>query len=186
MISKLKSVIAFLFVMCVTSVSFAQITSDFDKSIDFSKYKTYAFAGWQKDSDKKLNDFDKKRILDALKNELELRGLTFVTENPDATISIFVMVVKKTNTTAYTDYVGGLGYYGWGTGFGSTRTTYSHYDYQEGTLVVDMFDESSKNLVWQGTLQTEVQENPEKREKTIPKKIRKLMRKFPIPYKKIK
>jgi len=36
----------------------AQVTADFDKDADFSKYKTYSFAGWQKDRGAKLNDFD--------------------------------------------------------------------------------------------------------------------------------
>ena len=166
--------------LLLAHLSFSQVTSDYDKNADFSKYKTYAFAGWQNDSDKILNEFDKKRILDALTSEFESRGMELVESNGDATITLFIVVEDKTSTTAYTNYVGGMGYRGgWGWGTGATTTTYSEDDYLEGTLVVDMYDEEGKHLVWQGVMQTEVQENPQKREKTIPKKIKKLMKQYP-------
>ncbi len=121
-----------------------------DKSTDFSKYKTYTFAGWQKNSDQVLNDIDKKRILDAFKAEFASRNMTLVTENGDATVSLYLVIDKKTSTTAYTDFNGGMGYgigmrRGWGMGvggleMGSATTTYNQNDYNEGTLVVDLYD----------------------------------------------
>jgi hypothetical protein len=47
-------------------------------------------------------------------------------------------------------------------------------------LVIDGYDSSSKNLVWQGTLVKTVKSNASKRDKTIPKNIAKLMKKYPI------
>lgn len=174
-------------VLCLATTNvFAQVKSDFDKNTDFSKYKTYVFDGWQKNSDQKLNDFDKKRILEALKAEFDTRGLTLVDNNADAHIALYIVLDKKTSTTAYTNYMGGLGYgprWGWGMGgmgMGTATTTYSDNDYIEGTLVVDMYDSSDKKLVWQGVLTTDVNEKPEKRDKTVPKKIKKLMKKFPV------
>lgn len=165
------------------SPAWAQVRSDYDKNTDFTKYKTYSFAGWQKDCEKQLTEFDQKRITDALKSEFENRGLTLVDKMGDATISIYIVLQKETSTTAYTDYTGGLGYgprWGWGVGMGSATTTYTQNDYTVGTLVVDMYDESSKNLVWQGIIQTTVKEKPKQREKSIPKNIHKLMRDFPV------
>ncbi|WP_255397177.1 DUF4136 domain-containing protein [Reichenbachiella sp. 5M10] len=175
--------------MFVVSLGYAQVKSDYDKNADFTKYKTYSFEGWQKDSDKQLNDFDKKRLLDALKAEFEKRDMKLVTDGEaDAGIALYIVLDKKTSTTAYTDYMGGMGYgprWGWGMGAGGTATTtYSEDDYIQGTLVVDMYDGESKALVWQGILTTDVQEKPEKRDKTIPKKIKKLMSKYPIAAKK--
>lgn len=166
--------------LLLTQLSYSQVTSDYDKNADFSKYKTYSIAGWENDSDKILNEFDKKRITDALTSEFESRGMQLVESNGDAAITLYIVVDNKTSTTAYTSYNGGMGYRGgWGYGMGNTTTTYSEDDYREGTMVIDMYDEESKNLVWQGVMQTEVQENPQKREKTIPKKMKKLMKQFP-------
>lgn len=81
--------------------------------------------------------------------------------------------------------MGGYGYgprWGWGLGAGNVTatTTYSDDDYTEGTLVVDMYDVDSDKLVWQGILTSRVTEKPEKRDRTIPKNIKKLMKKFPV------
>lgn len=174
-------------VLLITTIGFAQIKSDYDKSIDFSAFKTYTFAGWEKDSDKILNDFDKKRITDAMQSELSSRGLNMVSDNADLAITLYVVVNQKTSTTAYTDFNGGMGYGGrWGYGYGmgmgtvSATTSYSENDYQEGTFVVDMYDAVTKKLVWQGIITSIVKEKAEKREKSIPKKIGKLMKEYPV------
>jgi hypothetical protein len=176
-----------LLVVLFTANVQAQVKSDYDKNTNFSKYKTYTFGGWEKESDKILTNFDKKRITDAMAYELNSRGMKYVESGGDAVITLFIVVNQKTSTTAYTNYNGGMGYYGrrgWGMGYGgmgiSSSTTYNENDYLEGTFVVDMYDNTSKELVWQGIITTVVKEKPEKREKTIPKKVKKLMKKYPV------
>lgn len=177
---------ALLTVLVLAQTTIAQVKSDYDKEADFSKFKTYTFAGWQENSDKILNEFDKKRILDALRSEFSKKGMEVVESGGDAIITLFIVVNEKTSTTAYTDFNGGMGYGGrWGWGYGggmgmaSATTTYTESDYKEGTLVVDMYDTSEKQLIWQGVLTSTVNENPKKREKSIPKKIKKLMKRYP-------
>jgi len=185
----MKKLSLFLFTLLVCINIEAQIKSDYDKNTDFSTIKSYTFAGWEKDSDKILNDFDKKRIKDALKNEFSSRGLSPVEGNSDVDITLYIVVNKKTSTTAYTTYTGGMGYYGgrrgWGMGYGGVgmgmaTTDYNESDYLEGTLVVDMFDKDSKDLLWQGIITSVIKEKPKKREKSIPKKIKKLMKEYPV------
>ena len=171
-------------VAVLTSCSSIKVVADVDQTVDFSKYKTYSFLGWQQDSDQILNEFDKKRIHDAFIKEFEARGLSPVAENGDMDVSLFIVLDQKTSTTAYTNYYGGgYGMYsryrgGWGYGYAST--TYSESDYLEGTLVMDVFDGESKKQVWQGVATSTVSENPAKREKTIPVKISALMKKYPV------
>ncbi|TYA57974.1 DUF4136 domain-containing protein [Formosa maritima] len=183
----IKKFTLILLIISLTSISYSQVKSDYDKSTDFTKYKTIAYKGWQKDSDKKLTDFDKKRITDALTSEFSKRGIQIVEGDADAAITLYIVVNKKTSTTAYTSFNGGMGYagrWGWGMGvgmgMGSATTTYDTNDYLEGTLVVDMYDSKSKSLVWQGVITSEVNEKPEKRVKSTPKKIAKLMKSYPI------
>ena len=174
--------------MLFSVAGFAQVKSDYDKEADFTVYKTYSFQGWQKDSDKQLNEFDKKRILDALKAEFDARGMTLVESDADAEVALYLVLDSKSSTTAYTNFVGGMGYgprWGWGMGVGgmgmaTATTTYNEDDYTEGTLVVDMYDSTGKKLVWQGVMTSVVQEKPEKRDKSIPKKIKKLMKEYPV------
>jgi hypothetical protein len=178
----LKTSLTFAFVLAFSG-AFAQAKADYDKNTDFSKYKTYSFAGWQNGSDAILNDFDKKRIHEAFGNEFAARGMKYVESGGDAMVTLFIMTQDKTNTTAYTNYTGGMGYrgrYGYAGGFGTSTTTISESEYTEGTLIVDMYDEGTKDLVWQGILSSTVKENPQKREKSIPKNVNKLMKKFPV------
>ena len=168
----------------IASCSSVKVVADMDKTVDFSKYETYSFLGWQDDSDKIMNDFDKKRVHDAFISEFEARGLKPVKENGDMAVSLFIVVDQKTSVTAYTNYYGGAygGYhrYRGGWGYGSATTSYSEDDYLEGTLVMDVFDGESKDQVWQGIATSTIVENPDKRDKAIPSKISALMKKFPV------
>ena len=145
-------------------------------------------AGWQNDSDKLINDLDKTRILDAFKAEFDARNMTLVEDNADAVVTLFLVIDNKTSTTAYTNYMGGMGMgygYGWGmgmgAGMGTSTTTYSENDYEVGTLVVDVYDAGTKKLAWQGVLQKTINEKASKREKTIPKNAAKIMKQYPVP-----
>lgn len=169
----------------ISSCSSTRATAYYDKEFDFNTLKTYKFLGWQQESGRLVNDFDKRRIYDALQYEFDRRGMTYVEEGAvDAAVSLFVVLDKKTSVTAYNNYYGGYygGYYrpGWGYGMGMSTTNYVESDYIEGTLVVDLFDERSKDQVWQGVLSGVVEENPNKREKAISKNISYLMQKYPV------
>ncbi|MBO3116231.1 DUF4136 domain-containing protein [Winogradskyella sp. DF17] len=184
----MKTINLFLLVFLFSITINAQVKADYNKDTDFEAFKTYRIVGWQENSDKILNDFDKQRILNAINAELEARSMSAVKSNADLDITLFIVVQEKTTTTAYTTYNTGMGYrgrWGWGYGgMGSANTTYSDYDYKEGTFVMDMYNGSSKELVWQGVITSKVNEKSKKREKTIPKNVKKLMKKYPIKPKK--
>jgi len=183
-----KIQVSMFIVVFICATTFAQVTSDYDKTVDFSKYNTYSFAGWHKGSDTAVNSLDLDRLQSAFKDEFSKRGMTLVTENADAILTLYIVIQNKTSTTAYTDYTGGVGVgvagWGWGMGpgmgMGTATTNYSEDDYQVGTLVADIYDASTKKLAWQGVSQSTVQVKASKRDKTIPKKVGKLMAKYPI------
>ncbi len=186
MIQSKMAIATLLFCAVFATTAFSQAKSDYDKDTDFSKYKTYAFAGWQKDSDQQLNDLDKRRILDAFKSEFDARDMTLVKSNPDATVTLYIVLEDKTSVTAYAHYNGAFGYgggFGYGVagpGMASSTTHYNEEDYTVGTLVVDMYDEEGKNLIWEGILNKTLKSNPKKREKSIPKNIGKVMKGYPV------
>ena len=173
-----------LVMLFFTNQVFSQITTDYDKSVDFTKFKTFNFIGWADNSDEQITGLDKDRIIAAFVHEFQSRNLVNDSINPDMAVSLYVVVKNKTSVTAYSNYYGGMGYgrsfgYGYGgAGYGSTN--YSTREYREGTIIIDFFDEKEKSLIWEGILKKEVKEKAKKREKTIPENIRKLMYKFPI------
>lgn len=157
----------------------------------FTKYKTFEFYGWAKESDKILNNLDKVRIEDAFANEFHKRGLSLVESDGDMVVTLFIVVEQKSETTANTTNMGG-GYYGrhygygpgWGWGPSYSTTTVSTYNYKVGTLVCDVFDKSEERLIWEGIGSKSIEENPQKREKTIPYAIAKIMAAYPVAPKK--
>jgi len=172
----------------LTSCSSVSVTADYDKSVDFTKFKTFEYYGWAEESDKLLNDLDKKRIEDAFGNEFYKRGFSFVESDGDLIVTLFIVVEQKTQQTAHTTHSGGGyygGYYGHGPGYGwgpsYSTTTVSSYDYAVGTLVCDVYDKASEALIWEGIASKTIDSNPNTRDKKIPKVIEMLMAKYPVP-----
>lgn len=181
-----------LVVMVLSSCSGIKVTSDYDKSVDFTKYKTFEYYGWAEESDKLLNDLDKKRIEAAFAEEFGKRGLTPVKSGGDLIVSLFIVVNQKSETVANTTSMGGYGgyggyyggYYGHGPGYGwgsgYSTTTVNTYEYQVGTLVCDVFDKASEKLIWEGIGNKTIDEDPSSRDKNIPKAVAAIMATYPI------
>lgn len=180
----MKKITTILLILTVSLIHAQKVSGDYEKTTDFEKYKTYHFIGWQEDSGKLMNELDKERLRMAIETEMEAKGLKRVESGGDMIVSLFIVIDKKTSTTAYSNYYGNMGYgyrrggMGWGNGY--STTTYSESDYLKGTLVFDMFDAQSESLIWQGVATGTIKSNPQKREKSIPKAIKKLMKKYPI------
>ena len=180
--STLLMIIVFIFSIQMNA---QKVTVDLDKDADFSQFKTFTFLGWQKNSDQLMNELDKERMRKAFANEFSSREMVKGGDDSDLAIALYLVLEHKTSTTAYTNYYGGRGYGryyrgGWGWGSGYANTTYSEDDYIKGTLVMDVHDNKTNKLIWQGVVSSTVKENPKKREKSIPKTVKKLMKKFPI------
>jgi len=151
---KLLKVFPILLFFLVASCSSVNVSSDYDKEVDFSNYKTYAF--YKKGIDKvEISDLDKRRILRAIEANLEAKGFT-KSEDPDLLVSIFTKSREKidvynNNYYGWYPYYYGYGYgyggYGPGYGFGYTNVSKS----TEGTLFIDLIDARKKELAWQGT-----------------------------------
>ncbi len=161
-----------------------QVTFDINKDYDLSTYKTYKFNGWDESTSEMLNDLEKGRIEAAFKNEFDTRGILMDGNHPDMYVTLFLVVNDKKSVTAYTNYHGNMGmgwrYGGRGWGMGSATTNYVEDEYRQGTLVIDCYDAESKELMFQGVLRKAIHDKPSKREKGIPKAVKKLMKKYPV------
>lgn len=161
-----------------------------DKNIDFSKYKSLAYYGWSKGSGSLINDSERTQIEKAFGTEFRNRGIEIrtISNEYDLVVSLFLILDKTTNTTAYNSHYGdGLynGQVGFGSGFGIgySGTTYKENDYLEGTLIVDVIDAKTKELIWQGIGKGFVDPDPATREKNIPKSVAKIMSTYPLKLK---
>lgn len=168
------------------------ISYDYDRSVDFTKFSTFAIAEWNEDNSELVDDFTKTRMQNAMRRQMELRGLTEVKENPDMLVDVFIVTTTEEYTTAYTTHVGsgyggwgGYGRYGYGYGYGGmsygvASTQYVEHEKLIGTIVIDVYDERTKKLAWQGLAKGEIDQDSTPTEKGVNNVMDKIFYKYPI------
>jgi hypothetical protein len=156
------------------------INHDYDTSVDFRSYKTFDWieqptspAGNAQQAQQR-SDLLAKRIRNAVNSELGQKGMWRDTGNPDLLLVYHTGVQNKVNVTDW-GYSYGRGYYG---GYGSNIDVYS---YDEGTLIVDLIDTKTKELVWRGSAKKALSSNPspEEVDKTITTAVAAIFSKYP-------
>jgi hypothetical protein len=91
---------------------------------------------------------------------------------------VALVAMEKTSIhQQYDTFYNGFG--GWRRGGGLGESTTSVDNYKVGTLIVSMFDGSSKQLIWKGTSSSDLAGNPEKNTKKLDKDVQKMFKKFP-------
>jgi len=146
-----------------------KITMEFDQSIDFSRYKTFAIRDGQLSSgNPALNSpLIKKQIEADIQNNLTAKGLTMVTSGTaDLNVRYTFGAARKTEVEAYP-----AGWYGLG-------TRYIRVPYAEGTLVIDLRDPTTRSLVWRA-IAAEDKSDATKIQGKIDAMVKKSIEKYP-------
>ncbi len=163
-------------VLALLGVAYAvEVTTDYDHKADFSRYHTYSWIGVRA-GDQLWQD----RIMSDVDNALSAKGWMKVPSGGDAAASAFGRTREQDTLQTFYDSFPGWGWYGWG-GEG-VATTYTEPT-TVGTLTVDIFDGSTKKLIWRGRATDTVSSKPEKNEKKLEKAIADMFKKFPPPEK---
>jgi Domain of unknown function (DUF4136) len=151
-----------------------QVKTDYDRGVNFGQYKTYS---WEQVKTKDALDVD--RIKAAVNTALAAKGWTQVDSGGD--VCIMAVEITSNQQTLNTFYDGFGGGWGWrrfgGGGFGEATTTTETY--KVGTVVVDLFDHKTKQLVWRGSASDTLSNNSDKNIKKLDKGVEKMFKKFP-------
>ncbi len=173
--------IPIVLVLLLTSCNAIRVNSDFDKSVDFSRFKTYAF--YKNGIDKvEISDLDKKRILRSIDNQMQKKGFT-KSESPDLLVNFFT---KERQQVDVNQFNMGWGY-GWGFGWnpwiwGGSQTAISSYS--EGTLFIDLIDANHKEMIWQGEGQGNLSQKTNDKDELINEFVTKILDQYPPVLKK--
>ena len=171
---KIVVVLIALMLLLAGKVSAQQVKTDYDRSANFSQYKTYS---WEHVKTKDALDVD--RIKSAVNATLAAKGWTQVDSGGD--VSIVAVEMTRDQQTLNTFYNGFGGGWGWrrfgGGGFGNATTTTETY--KVGTVVVDLFDTKTKELIWRGTSSDTLSNNSDKNIKNLNKGVEKMFKQFP-------
>ena len=163
-----------LLLFIAASCDSVQVYSDYDKAVDFKPYKTFAFM--KSGIDKvEISDLDKKRILNAIDQQLQAKGMT-KSENPDLLVNIFT---KSREEVSVNQFNAGWGY-GWGWNpwmMGGNQTTVSTST--EGTLFIDLIDAKKKEMIWQGEGIGTLTKNTDKKDEVVAEFVGKILAQYP-------
>lgn len=170
----LAAIMVAALLLTLSSPAIAQdVTTDWDKSKNFAEYHTYYWA--KVDSP---NPFMNQRLQDGVDAELAKRGWS--KQQAGGQVALVALGMSKTKHDLNTFYSGsGWGYGGWYGGGGMGTSTTTTTEYKEGTLVLDMYDSNSRQLLWRGTATDTLSDKPEKNEKKLNKALGKMFDKFP-------
>jgi hypothetical protein len=159
------------------------VRMDYDHSVNFSQYHTYSW-GQVKTSD----PFYVDRIKQAVNQHLQAKGWRLVPSGGAVTIFATDNVHNQKETQTMYDGLGGgwgggwgWGGWGWGGGWGpgigdATTTTTNQ---PVANLVIDMFDSTSKKLLWRCLATEDLSTNANKNTKQLDGDIGKMFKDFP-------
>lgn len=167
---KLGSIV---FLLVASSCSSVVVNADYNKNVDYSKYKSFAF--YKNGIDKvELSDLDKKRVLKFIDIELNKKGLV-KSETPDLLINFFTKESEQVNVNQYN--------MGWGYGFGFGPMMFGGNmgisSYTQGNLYIDIIDAQNKELIWEGEGKGTLTKNTEKKDEVINEFVTKILVQYP-------
>jgi hypothetical protein len=149
---------------CGTSMSVKQ---DWDPDYRFDGIDAYAWLPLH--STQNIGEMRLKRLVDAIDSELAAKGLRLTADDPDVLLVLHVM----------SEAVLDLAQYGYSPGWsqGNSKMT----DLGIGTLMVDVVDAKSRDLVWRAVADGGVDPSasPADQEKRFAKLAKKLFENFP-------
>ena len=112
---KTSSFLLCLLVLCGCST--IEVTHDYDKTVDFTRFKTYAYA--PEALQLPIQELNRNRLIAAVDREMSARGFA-KSESPDVLVDLIVRTAQKQEAIATTS---GPGFYGRGYGYGMGFTT---------------------------------------------------------------
>jgi hypothetical protein len=162
--------VALLGVLLLAGCSTISIKTDYDRGIDFSKYRTF---GWMAHPDKPglkggaNNSFVQSRLKKAVARELEARGFTMTGGGrADLQIALHVDVSGEVKVEHY------------GYGYGHRHKYTKVHKYKEGTFLIDFVDPRLQQLVWRGSASTALA-RPEKSDKQVNEAVHRILAQYP-------
>ena len=162
--------LALLFVSCAP----IRVNYDYEKTTDFTKYKTY---NYYQDIKTGLNELDSKRLINAMDVKLQASGFT-LSETPDFFINIQSQEYHESQRSSVGVGVGGSGRnVGGGVSIGIPIGQAN----MNRQIIIDFIDENGNGLFWQAVSESSFNPNasPSVREEKLKAIVEKVLAQYP-------
>jgi hypothetical protein len=169
---------ALLSLALLAACSSYNVTYDYDVTASYGRFKTFDYYTSKKGTGGTTSLMD-KRVRAAVEQELRAKGFAMETQaDPDFLVTYYPIVKnRKVRTTVRS---------GWGWGYrpfygGGGVATSSVRNYKEGTIVIEIVDFKSNQMIWQGAANGALTglDNPEDANEVVSKAVRDILAKFP-------
>lgn len=167
--------------LLLTACSGFAVHYDYDARAGYSNYKTfdwYAASRYAKDQAKGVsNPLMDRRVKNAVEKELTTRGYTLEAKaDPDFLVTYYPVYRERRYATA--THVG-WGFRPWYGGMGTTVVRENIY--KEGTIVLEIVDFKSNQLVWKSAAEGALTglENPEDADEVVSQAVHQMLDHFP-------
>lgn len=175
---KMVLVVGIVAVTLVAGVAWAKVVYDHDPTVDFSTFSTFGWLERDNSIEAQLPEHLRVRLRRVTEEVLAEKGFQPAPAPPqtDFLLTFYLgardeLEIRQVGYSTYSPW--GYGYWqGFNYGYTEVRS------YKQGTLVLDIVDARTRQLVWVGTLEKELRsvDPPGKR---IQKSIKKLLKNFP-------
>ncbi len=170
----MKYILFFTTILLFASCASIRVNYDYDKAVDFTKYKTYKYFA---DIETGLSALDQKRFLDALDTKMAEKGFT-IAKNPDFLIDI----KSKQREVPQQQTVGfGIGGGGGNIGGGISIGVPVGQPKLSRQIIVEFVDNKGVGLFWQADSESGFKPNqdPLKRESRLQAIAHKILNAYP-------
>jgi hypothetical protein len=182
----MKRILCFIPVLLLLAgMAVAQdVRYNYDKSADFTKYKTYKWVEIKTSDKDPMIDSQIRSAIDA---ELATKGLTKTdSDKADLYVAYQVAISTEKQVNSFSSDFGygpGWGgyYHGGYAGMGSSTSTSTTTTLYIGSLQLDFYDVPSKKPVFRavGTKTLDAKAKPDKRQKNLAKALKKMLKEYP-------
>ena len=139
------------------------IRRDMSPTAKFGSYKTFGYFGELATDRAGYETVFTARLKDATRRQMESKGYVYSDTDPDLLINFYANVEDKQeirSTPVSMGYYGYRGHFGYGISTPQVET----YNYQAGTLTIDLVDRKENALAWnataEGRVSKEARKNP--------------------------
>ncbi len=162
----------FLFLFTFVACQSHRIIVDYNKEVDFYKYRTFNWLDSANDKDgDKFQDLANQKLKTKIQEVLAEKAIT-LNSKPDMLVSISLVERERVYHTPRHDYYHHHRYWGYD-GFTSYRTEY----YIESSILIALIEPGTKKSVWEGVIRDAHFTNIS--DETIEKMVRALFENFP-------
>lgn len=175
----MKNLFFLLSLLILTACGPSKVKYDFDKQVNFSKYRTYSIYPELKSS---FSELDEKRVVEQLERVLSLKGIR-KSDTPD----VYVNFYSSHYETPSNKSVGiGIGTFGRRVGGTVSGGIPVGGNVLNESLTIDLIDVNTGSMVWQGSISSTVskRQTPEERELFIGDLLTRIFQKYPPTIKK--